>query len=141
MKIHKIIIILFSIPLILLQYSCQGDRSCECEVTNLTAYKINVLKFGGLQNDYTTISIDPYKTSETFTLDLEYTIGMFDPGPPVITIRVESYSDSINTYTNKTGSSYGIKDLSETRINKFKVELNPENKDGNDKPFLVTRTN
>ncbi len=138
MRQNKIKVLLLIVSLIFIQFSCwDRSRNCRIQVTNLTEYRINALELQDFNNTYT-ISIEPNSTSEVFTFNFEYRDVILAPSYPPIYITVTSYSDSIKTYTNSIGHVRDIKDLSETKINKFTVELNPDYKDENSIPFLVT---
>lgn len=114
--------ILFVIIFLTILNSCKKNETFLIQMVNETNYELNEVEFDWYNGD-NTISLAPFQSSEETTFVCE-DLEAF--GPCLFSITILSYSDSARNYQNLEGFSISRKELSETRVNKFVVNLNSE---------------
>lgn len=101
--------------------SCFRERGYRLQVANKTDYHINKMTFKA--DEQTVLSVNPNSISEEFIISIK--LSTFSLSEPLLSVRINEYSDTSTTYENKIGQVISIEKLNKKDVNNVSIELKP----------------
>ena len=116
------------IIVVLLTISCSKKADYDFIITNETDFIINSFIIGSGDHRLD-VTVQSNAKSEKVTYEFDGTYFNFTE--PLLTLAVEQYSDSVDTYNYGTGGVTSIPDLSDESVNMINIKIDEESSTSN----------